>query len=112
MFFRKSADALRDFTPAELHEALSRDAVTLVDVREKGEFAQAHIKGAVLCPLSCLDPASLPLDPAKPIVLQCGSGMRSRTAADKCRKAGIEVAGHLAGGISAWARAGLPVVTA
>jgi rhodanese-related sulfurtransferase len=52
----------------------------------------------------------LPLDPAKPVVLQCGSGMRSCTAADKCRKAGGEVAGHLAGGIGAWAQAGLPVV--
>ncbi len=111
MFFGSKKSELRDFTPAELHALLVKHEVTLVDVREPGEFAAARIHGAVLFPLSSFDPAALPHDPARPIVLQCGSGRRSRTAADICRKAGVEVAGHLAGGIGAWAQAGLPVTS-
>jgi rhodanese-related sulfurtransferase len=111
MFFRNKSEPLRDFTPTELRDALNHHSVTLVDVREPGEFASARIHGAVLFPLSSFDATALPHDPVRPIVLQCGSGKRSRTAADLCRKAGVEVAGHLAGGISAWVQAGLPVVT-
>ncbi len=111
MFFNKKKSDLRDFTPAELHDALARHAVTLVDVREPGEFAAARIHGSVLFPLSSFDPQALPHDPAKPIVLHCGVGRRSQAAADLCRKAGVEIAGHLAGGLNAWLQAGLPVVT-
>jgi len=42
-------------------------------------------------------------------VLYCAAGKRSRTAAELCAKAGVPVAGHLAGGVSAWVQAGLPV---
>ncbi len=111
MFFRNKTTDLRDITPAELHDLLARHAVTLVDVREPGEFAAARIHGAVLFPLSSFDPAALPHDPERPIVLQCGSGKRSRTAAALCAKAGVEVAGHLAGGIGAWAQAGFAVTS-
>ena len=111
MFFNSKKTALRNFTPAELHDALSRHAVTLVDVREPGEFAAARIHGSVLFPLSSFDPTALPHDPAKPIILHCGVGRRSQSAADMCHKAGVEIAGHLAGGINAWVQAGLPVVS-
>jgi rhodanese-related sulfurtransferase len=36
-------------------------------------------------------------------------GKRSAMAAEQCAKAGVKIAGHLAGGINAWAQAGLPV---
>ncbi|HQT38756.1 MAG TPA: rhodanese-like domain-containing protein [Acidocella sp.] len=111
MFFGSKKSEIKNYTPAELHDALAKHSVTLVDVREPAEFAGARIHGAVLFPLSSFDPAALPRDPARPIVLQCGSGKRSLTAAEMCRKAGVEVAGHLAGGIGAWARAGLPVTS-
>jgi rhodanese-related sulfurtransferase len=110
MFFGSKKSDLREFTPAELRDAITANTVTVVDVREAGEFASGHIQGAVLFPLSSFNPASLPQDPARPAVLHCGIGKRSRAAAEMCSKAGVEIAGHLAGGISAWAQAGLPVV--
>ena len=97
---------LRDFSPAELNDALARGEAVLVDVREPQEFAAAHIVGAVLQPLSSFDPAALPRGA---IILQCGVGKRSRMAAELCARAGVAVAGHLAGGLSAWAAAGLPL---
>ena len=51
---------LRDLSPYELRDALAAGGVTLVDVREPGEFAAARIEGAVNCPLSSFDPAKLP----------------------------------------------------
>jgi rhodanese-related sulfurtransferase len=96
----------RDFTPAELNAALAALEVVLVDVREKQEFLQARIEGAILHPLSSFDPSSLP--PGE-IVLLCAAGKRSRIAGTICAQAGVHVAGHLEGGLSAWAADGLPL---
>jgi rhodanese-related sulfurtransferase len=100
-------DELRNFSPAEVSDALARLEIVLVDVREAEEFQNARIEGAVLRPLSQFDPTDLP--PGE-IVLQCGVGKRSAMAAEICSRAGVKVAGHLAGGIAAWAKAGLPVL--
>lgn len=104
--FGSPKTALRDFSPHELHSALEKGEVVLVDVREPGEHQSARIDGAVPHPLSSFDPAALPKGE---LVLHCGAGKRSRMAADLCVKAGVKPAGHLAGGLSAWAAAGLPV---
>lgn len=108
MFSFGKKTALYEFSPAELHEALASRRVLLVDVREPGEHATARIGDAVNHPLSCFDPAALP---AGEVVLHCGVGKRSAMAAELCAKAGVPVAGHLAGGLSAWRAAGLPVTT-
>ena len=97
---------LRDFLPGELRDALARQEVVLVDVREHGEHQAARIDGALLQPLSSFDPANLP---EGRVVLHCAAGKRSRMAAELAAKAGVKVAGHLAGGISAWMQAGLAV---
>ncbi|MDD2705437.1 MAG: rhodanese-like domain-containing protein [Acidocella sp.] len=107
MFFSKKTTDLRDISPAELRDALAKQEVVLVDVREPNEFAAMRIEGATLLPLSSFDPAALPKGQ---VVLHCAAGKRSRTAAEICAKAGVPVAGHLAGGIAAWAQAGLPVI--
>jgi rhodanese-related sulfurtransferase len=106
MFGTKIND-LRDFTPAELQAALARHEVALVDVREPAEYEAARIEGSTLLPLSSFTPAALP---AGQVVLSCAAGKRSRMAADICAKAGVKVAGHLAGGLGAWMQAGLPVI--
>ncbi len=99
---------LRDYSPAELNDALAKLEVVLVDVREPNEAQQARIAGAVLHPLSRFDPTDLP---PGDIVLHCAAGKRSRMAAELCSQAGVRVAGHLAGGIAAWAGAGLPLAS-
>ncbi len=95
------------FQPAALQDALAANSVILVDVREPGEFEAARIEGAVNLPLSCFDPSALP---AGEVVLLCGIGKRSMMAANLCNQAGMPVAGHLEGGLSAWMQAGLPVL--
>jgi len=100
---------MEDLTPAQVARKLAAHEIMLIDVREPDEFAVERIHGALLYPLSTFDPAALPAD--LPIVFQCGSGMRSAKAMAVAGKAGIQVAGHLVGGINAWKQAGLPVAS-
>ncbi|MCB5944035.1 rhodanese-like domain-containing protein [Acidocella sp. KAb 2-4] len=108
LFFTGKKTDLRDFTPRELEAALAKGEVILVDVREHGEHADVRIEGAICHPLSSFNPKALP---AGNVVLHCGVGRRSAMAAEHCAKAGVKIAGHLAGGLNAWVQAGLPVKT-
>lgn len=98
-------------TPKQIHDALLRGEIVLIDVREPGEYQAERIHGALLFPLSTFDPSALPHDKGQPIVLHCGSGKRSETAFNHCAKAGVPVRAHMGGGIMAWKAAGLPTVT-
>lgn len=100
----------RDLTPAAVFEALKRSEIVLVDVREPAEFANQRIHGALLHPLSTFEPKTIPTDPARRVVFQCGSGKRSRAALDQFLAATGADAAHMAGGIGAWRAAGLPCV--
>jgi len=98
-------------SPQQIHDTMVRGDIILVDVREPSEYAVERICGAVLFPLSIFDPADLPDADGKQVVLHCGSGKRSETAFRKALAAGVFVRSHMAGGITAWKAAGLPVVS-
>jgi rhodanese-related sulfurtransferase len=100
----------QNLTPDDVARGLTERAIVLIDVREADEYAVERIHGALLYPLSSFDPAALPDSGARQLVLHCGSGMRSAQAMAKCIDAGVDVAGHLAGGIRAWKEAGLPLI--
>ena len=99
-----------EMKPRDVHDALQAGTIVLVDVREDAEHTAERIVGALLQPLSSLDPARLPVSAEKTVVLHCGSAKRSATALDLCRKAGVPVSTHMAGGIMGWKAAGLPKV--
>jgi rhodanese-related sulfurtransferase len=91
--------------PAALKQALERNQVLLIDVREPGEFAREHIAGAQSLPLSAFDVSHLPRD--RKIVLCCQSGARSARALAQLQAAGFSDVAHLDGGLSAWKAAQL-----
>lgn len=107
--FRNQTD-YRELSPFELEKLRAAGSALIVDVRSPGEYASEHIEGAVNVPLSQFDPDRLPREEGRMLVLQCRSGGRSRVALDQCRTARSQINVHLAGGIEAWKRAGLPVV--
>ena len=86
---------------------LSSGEAFLVDVRETSEFEQEHIPGAMLVPLSMLDPKTFPRFQIKKLVLHCATGDRSAAAAKMLVKAGHRPPINMAGGIKAWREAGL-----
>lgn len=101
--------SLNNLEPADVAELLKKKEILLIDVREQGEYAAAHIKGATLVPLSRFDPQALPDAGGKRIVLHCAGGVRSAKAVAACQRAGVAVDSHLRGGLQAWIAAGLPV---
>ena len=101
-------------TVAEASERLrSTDQPTplLVDVREQGEFGVMRVPGAVLMPLSTFTTQFEDLPKDRPLLVMCAVGGRSARATDLLVANGYPQAVNVAGGITAWNAAGLPVRT-
>ncbi|NEY33091.1 rhodanese-like domain-containing protein [Streptomyces sp. PRKS01-65] len=97
-------------TPRQAHQRTSDGTAVLLDVRETPEWRAGHAPGALHLPLSRLAAgASLPAEAeGRPVVAICRSGHRSRQAARLLSGRGVQ-AMDVTGGMTAWARAGLPV---
>ena len=102
---------VQNLAPADVAAKLKDGSIVLIDVREPHEYAAERIHGALLFPLSTFDPELLPEGNKRPLVFQCGSGMRSGKAVSVCQAAGLAHHAHLAGGIQAWKAAGLPTIS-
>lgn len=97
------------------------DSMTLIiDIREPAEYQRGHIPGALLLPRGllefdihrCVDQHRRDVEVAhedQPIVLYCGTGGRSALAAKTVEDLGYRNVKSMAGGIVAWAQAGLPI---
>ena len=86
-----------------------RAAYHLLDVREDDEWQAGHIDGAQHIPLGQLGQRIGELPAGRTIVAVCRSGARSAAAVRGLRQMG-HVAENLDGGVTAWSRAGLPLV--
>lgn len=97
-------------SPAQAHQQATDGQAVLVDVRETPEWNAGHAPGALHLPLSRLMAgAALPAAArGKPVVAVCRTGHRSRQAAELLAGRGVPAA-DVVGGMTAWARAGLPV---
>ncbi len=95
---------------ATLAPQLAREAVTVVDVRNRSEWDAGHLPGAIHIPVGHLADrlAEIPRD--KPIVMQCESGARSAIATSVLQRLGVSGVANLSGGIQGWQRAGHAVV--
>jgi rhodanese-related sulfurtransferase len=76
--------------------------VVLLDVREHDELALAAVEGALHIPMREIPARLAELDPAKPLVVMCHSGGRSRRVAEFLKGNGFTNVFNLNGGIDAW----------
>ena len=98
-------------TPVEAAALLDGpDAPLLIDVREESEWSEVHIPGALLIPLSQFVSRQDEIPADRALIMQCRSGGRSGQAALALRTSGRANVANLAGGITDWEAAGLPVV--
>ena len=102
--------AFEDVTPAETSVATAEQGIQFIDVRGEAEFEARHAPNSVNIPMSELSEAMKALDPSKPTYVICEVGLRSEDAAGQLAAAGFTDVRHVKGGISAWVKAGLPVV--
>ena len=86
------------------------DSTVFVDVRERNEWDEGHIPGAIHVPRGNLESrieAAVP-DRETPLILYCASGARSAFAAKTLEEMGYENVSSLAGGFTDWKRNGFP----
>jgi len=86
------------------------DRPLLLDVREADEFAAVRAPGAALVPTSqfMARVADLPTD--RPILVICAAGSRSAAVTGYLARTGRTDVVNVAGGMTAWERAGLATV--
>lgn len=111
---------LERLEPAEAYAAMANGAL-IVDTRcGEALTARGAIPGARHVPLSVLywrvDPTSGHDDPelsggGRRLILLCADGYSSSIAAATLRQLGLRDATDVVGGFTAWAAAGLPVIT-
>jgi rhodanese-related sulfurtransferase len=106
------AGPARPVPPADVAALLAAEPdVVVLDVRTPAEFAAGRLAGARNLDVS--DPGFAAgvaaLDPAARYVVYCRSGNRSATAVQMMRDAGFTDVVEVAGGITAWVAAGLPL---
>lgn len=100
-------------SPADLNAALADKPPFLVDLREPSEIEKnGYIEGAVNIPVRDLL-KNLDKLPAQdqPIVLYCASGHRGSLAMPTLQLLGYNDVRNLGGGMGAWIKSDLPVVT-
>jgi rhodanese-related sulfurtransferase len=86
------------------------DEMVLLDVRERWEYAVAHIPGSILIPLSELSRRLSEIDPLDEIVTVCHHGIRSASAQSILIEAGFLDVKNMTGGIDAYSLTADPTI--
>ncbi len=88
----------------------SGNGAVFVDVRERDEWDEGHIPGAVHIPRGFLESRieTAVADRDRPIVVYCQSGARSAFATKTLAELGYTSVSNLAGGFAEWKRNGFP----
>jgi molybdopterin/thiamine biosynthesis adenylyltransferase/rhodanese-related sulfurtransferase len=117
---RQARRQVPEWTPAQVNEALAgqheaepdQQEIVLVDVREKYEWNDGHIPGAIHVPRGFLElqiEEAVP-DKSKTVVLYCAGGVRSLMAGQTLKQMGYENPISMSGGFGQWKGNGLPFV--
>jgi len=101
--------SLKPISPQAACDLVNQGAI-LVDIRAADEHAREHIAGARHIPLDRMKSAE-PLDAAAGVIFHCRSCNRTRVNAPTLSAFAACEAYVLDGGLDAWKKAGLPVVT-
>ena len=103
----------KSVTPSQLTQLINRQDALLVDVSALKDFEQGHIPGARQVAMSQMDAENPALAKVRslPVAICCRNGVQSAQAARRLVKAGFEQVYNLEGGVAAWQRAELPLVS-
>lgn len=100
---------ITELSPTDAATKSKSSEAVIVDVREKDEWDEEHIPGAVHISRGMLE---LDIEDKFPdrdttIICHCGGGGRSALAAESLQKMGYKNVRSMAGGFKAWKAAGL-----
>ena len=100
---------ITDISPQDTAAKLERGEAVLVDVRNKEEWDEGHIHGAIHMSRGTIE---LEIEEKVPdtnamIICHCGGGGRGALATQSLEKMGYKNVCNMAGGLKAWKAAGL-----
>jgi rhodanese-related sulfurtransferase len=115
-FEKLAADAKKNITEVSPQDAAQKSKsgeALIVDVREKDEWDEEHIPGAIHLSRGTieLDIEEQVPDTDAMIICHCGGGGRSALAAESLQKMGYKNVRSMAGGFKAWKAASLPTTS-
>jgi len=100
---------IKELSADQVKNLLEKDGkYLLLDVREKEEYREGHLEGAVSLPRGFLElkvESTIP-DKSTPIVAYCAGGVRSLLAAKALKEMGYGEVISMAGGFGAWKTSG------
>lgn len=96
-------------TTLQVTQLINQKNAQVVDVRDAAEFAKGSLPGAKNLPLAQTADPGKELKKDKPIVVVDDRGAQAPRAASQLRAAGFDQVFVLAGGLTAWREAGLPL---
>lgn len=101
----------KEVSPTDATLMINRENAIFIDVRSAAEFASGHVPDSINIPREKIVERLPELEKYRdrPLILNCASGVRSGSACGELRKRGFEKVFNLAGGVGAWAQAGLPM---
>ena len=104
---------ITEIRPTDAEAKMKSGEAVIVDVREKDEWDEGHIPGAMHMSRGTieLDIEEKVPDPNAMIICHCGGGGRSTLAAETLQKMGYKNVHSMAGSFKAWKTAGLPTTT-
>jgi len=109
-YFAELKKRVKEASTKEVADLIASGDVQLADVREKNEWDEGYVPGAVHLPKSYVEQWAedrLP-DKDKTTIVYCAGGVRSVMAADVLAKLGYQNVISMAGGFNRWKDSGLP----
>jgi rhodanese-related sulfurtransferase len=106
------AGGSKKLSPMDATQLINREDAVVLDVRSDGEFNQGHIVNAVNIPQKSVQEQLSKLEKyrGRPIITACRTGQNSHGVVSTLKKNGFEHVYNLAGGLTAWEGANLPLV--
>nr|HET6903051.1 molybdopterin-synthase adenylyltransferase MoeB [Ktedonobacteraceae bacterium] len=116
---RQARQQVPEWSVSQVHDAIEQHEagpensdVVIVDVREKLEWNEGHIPGAIHVPRGFLElqiEEAVP-DKDKTVLLYCAGGVRSLMAGRTLQQMGYQNAISMAGGFGQWKASGYPFI--
>jgi glyoxylase-like metal-dependent hydrolase (beta-lactamase superfamily II)/rhodanese-related sulfurtransferase len=108
----RPVEKLDQVSVQQLHDLLASDKPPRVlDVRTPAEWDSGHLSAAEHQPVTTILEQPPEFDRSAPVCVVCGTGYRSNIAASELIRQGFENVFSLAGGTTAWSRAGYELTT-
>ena len=112
LWYTERSKSGRSVSPGELTRLINGEEAVIVDVREKKEFSEGYITGAMHIPFGSLKNRVSELEKyrEKQVILVDKMGQHSGAAGKILKAEGFDNVCRLQGGISEWKSSNMPLV--